>query len=123
MGNNLFNANISGKIAAAMGSLLLPVTLTKVVPGARTSSDPSSGTNPSRRSFPCRGMVDSYKLSQFDGTIVKRGDRKVLILGDTLPSNIVPEPNDEIRAEGALYHVVGTPERDPDAATYLCQVR
>lgn len=122
MGQNLFGANISGQLAAAMGALLNPVTLIKVKPGTRNPANPSAGTNPTRRSFPCRGMVDSYRTSQMDGTIIKVGDRKVLVLGDTLPAGIVPEPNDEVRAESATYKVVAV-ERDPDAATYTIQVR
>ena len=122
MGNNLFGANISGKIAKSLGPKLLPMSLVKVVPGTRSPTDPSSGTNPTKRNFPCRGIVDTYKTTQMDGTIVKMGDRKALLLGDTLPRGVVPEPNDEIRAEGALFTVVNV-ERDPDAATYLCQMR
>src|SRR5690349_17149598 len=122
MGNNLFNANISGQLAKAMGPLLAPMTLVKVVPGTRSNSDPSAGTNPTRRSFSCRGILDTYRTSQFDGTIIKRGDRKALILGDTLPNNVVPEPNDEVKAEGSVFTVVAV-ERDPDAAAYTCQVR
>src|SRR5690349_22719426 len=48
--------------------------------------------------------------SQFDGTIIKRGDRKALILGDTLPNNVVPEPNDEVKAEGSVFTVVRSEE-------------
>lgn len=122
MGNNLFNADIAGKLAAAMGPLLASMSLIKVVPGTRSPTDPSAGTNPTRRTFPCKGILDSYRTSQFDETIIKRGDRKALILGNTLPVGVIPEPNDEVKAEGSTFTVVAV-ERDPDAATYTCQVR
>lgn len=123
MGNNLFGADIAGKLAKALGPGLLPMTLIKVVPGTRTPTDPSAGTNPTRRSFPCRGILDTYKLGQIDGTIIKHGDRKALILGGTLPKGVSPEPNDEVKIEGSTFTVCNPVERDPDAASYLCQVR
>lgn len=122
MGNDLFGANISGKIAAAMGPLLASMTVSKTMSGTRTPSDPSAGTNPVVTAYPCKGILDDYSASQFDGTIIKRGDRKALILGDTLPAGIIPEPSDLVGAEGATFTVVAV-KRDPDAATYLCQVR
>lgn len=122
MGNNLFNADIAGKLAKALGPKLLPMSLSKVTPGTRSPTDPSAGTNPATRSYPCRGILESYRDSQFDGTIIQRGDRKALILGGTLPTGIIPTSGDAVSAEGSVFKVVAV-DRDPDAATYTCQVR
>lgn len=122
MGNKLFGKDIAGVINAKLGPLLLPLSLVKVVSGARNAAEPSAGSNPTQTSYPCRGILDSYRDSQYDETIIKRGDRKALILGDSLPTGVVPQPSDKVVAEGRVYNVVGV-DRDPDAATYTCQVR
>lgn len=122
MGNKLFGKDIAGALASKLGPLLLPMTLTRLTSGARDPDDPSAGTNPSETDHACRGIVEDYTDSQYDGTIVKRGDRKALILGDTIQGGAVPQPSDRVTAEGRVYDVIGV-KRDPDAATYTCQVR
>lgn len=122
MGNNLFGQDIAGQLASNLGPLLPVVKLLKTVQGTRDPSDPSAGTTPTSRTFNGRGIQDSYRTSQIDETIIKQGDRKVLILGDSLPNGIVPEPGDKVESEGTEFTVVAV-ERDPDAATYTCQVR
>ena len=122
MGNKLFGVDIAGALNTALGPLLPSMTLTKVLPGTRSASDPSAGTQPTSRAYPCKGILDTYRTSQIDQTIVKQGDRKALLLGDSLPSGVVPAPGDTVTAEGAVFTVVAV-ERDPDAATYTCQVR
>lgn len=120
----LFGVDIASEINKAMGPGLLPLQLLRRTPGARTSGATTSGTNPTSKSYPCRGFTDSYSDSQFDGTLIRRGDRKVLILGASLPSGITPRPGDAVvvPSEGT-YEVVGIPERDPAGATYVCQGR
>jgi hypothetical protein len=66
--------------------------------------------------------LEDYRDSQIDGTTIKRGDRRVLLLGDTIAGGAVPQPSDKITAEGKMYDVVNV-TRDPDAAAYTCQVR
>lgn len=122
MGNKLFGKDIAGVINAKLGPLLLPLTFVKVVSGARDPANPSAEAPKSQTSYPCRGILDSYRDSQYDETIIKRGDRKALILGDSLPTGIIPQPSDKVVAEGRVYNVVGV-DRDPDAATYTLQVR
>lgn len=119
----LFGVDIAKEIAKGMGAGLLPVTLIKVVPGSRDNTSMTAGNSPSTRRYPCRGILEDYKASEFDGTEVVRGDQKVLILGGTLPLGIVPEPNDKITIEGRTRTVASIPSRDPAGATYLCQVR
>jgi len=122
MGNHLFGKDIAGVINAKLGPLLLPLTLIKVTSGARNPAEPSAGTTLTEANHPGRGILDSYRDSQYDDTIIKRGDRKALILGDSLPAGVIPVPSDKLVIEGREYNVIGV-ERDPDAATYTCQVR
>jgi len=123
MGNHLFGKDIAGQIAKKLGPGLLPFTLIKVVTGARDAMDPSAGPASTEVPRACRGILEDYRDSQFDGTTIKRGDRKALLLGDTIAGGAVPEPSDKLTAEGRTYIIVGVPARDPDAATYVCQVR
>lgn len=120
MGNKLFGANIAGDIAKALGPLLLPGKLLSKSPGTRTTS--TGGRNPKTATATFRGILDSYKDSQIDGTIIKKGDRMILMLGDTLPTGRIPEPNDEAEIEGSRFKIVAV-DRDPDAASYVCQAR
>lgn len=123
MGNNLFGARIAEKIAAALGSRLLPVRLIKVVPGTVDTSNLSGAQPETNRTFTCRGFFDSYNSRRMGGTAIKDGARVVLILADTLPSGIKPEPDDRIILEGETVEVVGPVLRDPDAATYIAEVK
>jgi len=122
VGNRLFGVDISGIIKQSMAAGLLPLTLIKEIPGARGAAL-TDGQAISEKKYPCRGFIDEYKLSQIDGTTVQRGDKKILIIGDTLPAGVVPQANDRIIAEGATYVIPGVPERDPAIATYVCQAR
>lgn len=118
----LFGVDIAGVIAQAMGPGLLAATLIKVFPGTRTSGNLAGGTNASTLSYPARGFTESYRASQIDGDLVRRGDRKVVLLGATIPGRVVPEAGDRLTIEGRTFSVVRV-ERDPAAATYTLQVR
>lgn len=117
---NIFKADIAGEIGGALGPLTFSLTLTKSEPGNRSSV--TSGTNPSETSYSGKGFIDDYRDSRIDGTIIKRGDRVVTILGATISA--VPEPNDVIHIEDKDWTIVdGGVKRDPAGATYECQVR
>jgi hypothetical protein len=119
----LFGVDIAGIIAAQMGPLLLPATLRVFTLGARTPGDLTSGPAiTSTASTAARGFVESYDTKdQGAGSIVQVGDRKITLLGATL-GGLVPVPSSEIDIEGDTYTVVDV-QRDPAAATYLCQSR
>lgn len=119
----LFGVDISKELAKAMGPGLLPLKLVKTTQGARDSAALTEGPRESVKTYPCKGIIDDFQLSQFDGDLVQYGDRKVLILGGTLPSGVVPSAKDFVEAEGKRSEVVRILARDPAAATYLCQVR
>lgn len=118
---DLFGVNIAGIIGQAMDSGLLPVTLTKVTPGVRSTTDPTAGTNEVRKTYQGCGFIDDYKDYQINETTIRRGDRKILVTGNSL-RGIVPITGDEIKIEGVSYTIIKV-LRDPAAATYTCQVR
>lgn len=117
----LFGVDISKELAKAMGPGLLPAKLIKTT---STTPDPLVLTEGSTKeqSYSCRGVVIDYTEHQIDNFIIKRGDRMVLLLGGTLPTNVVPTVNYKIEIEGARYVIVHV-SRDPAAASYTCQVR
>ncbi len=119
---NLFGVDIAGIIDGAMSSGLLPATLHSIAIGTRTAGDPTAGTNPTTTDHACRGIQDDYNENEIDGDLVRVGDRKILLIGNSIAELVVPKPNDEVTIEGRRYTVVRV-KRDPAAATYLCQGR
>lgn len=121
--NKLFGLDIakivSDSIAGAGG--VLDATLTSVTPGVATDANPNLVT-PTTTTHTCKGFVDDYKDSQIDGTIIKKGDRKVTLLGATIAPAVAPKTNDKVTIEGDTYDVQNV-ERDPAGATYELQVR
>jgi hypothetical protein len=118
----LFGIDIAGIVNEAMGSGLPVVTLVKVTAGVRVDGSLTGGTNPTTNQFPARGFVDDYKDAAIDGTLIKRGDRKVLVLGASIAGSQVPTQGDKLIAESRTYEVVDV-KRDPASATYECQCR
>jgi hypothetical protein len=120
----LFGIDMAGVINEAMGADLLPATLTRPVPGTRASGSLSGGETVGATSaaYPCRGFCEDYTAREIDGTHVRIGDRKILLLGGSLPDAIDPQPGDTIAIEGTSWRVQRV-ERDPAAATFTCQGR
>ena len=124
---NIFGLDISGIANSAVQSAggLLDAKLIKVTQGSRTSGSLTAGTNATESTFNGKGVISNYKGSQIDGTIVRSGDRKVLLMSRSFSSNdsVVPETNDKITIENRTYTIVNDIQRDPAGATYICQVR
>ena len=117
----LFNTDIAGLLNTYMGPLLLSATLIKVTPGTRGGSV-SAGTNPTTANYAARGFTEDYQESQINGTSIQTGDRKVTLLGASIASSAIPEPNDKITIESYTYRITAV-QRDPAGATYACNVR
>jgi len=66
--------------------------------------------------------VSDYRAGQIDGTLIQKGDRKVLLIAESGSAALVPSSGDRITVEGATYFIVSV-GRDPAVATYPCQVR
>lgn len=123
MGNRLFGVDIAGIIDKAMSQGLLPATLTKVTLGARTDGSLTSGKAKTETNYTCRGFIDEYTDKQMDGTIIKSGDRKIVLIGDSIQGGAVPDVDDFITIEGRRFQIVGPVKRDPAKAAYECQGR
>lgn len=122
-GNKLFGVDIAGLINQEVGPGVLDLTLIKVTPGTRTGGQLTGGTNPTTASTAGKGFIDDYQDRQIDETVIRRGDRRVLIVGNSLSGgSVIPAAGDQVTIEGATYEIVNV-ARDPAAATYTCQVR
>lgn len=119
---DIFGIDIAGLIDEALSDAVFEQTLIKV----SSTRDP---VNPSKKTIvetphPCRGFVDNFSKENMRGTSVRITDHKIVILGNTLPVGIVPEPGDKIIAEGSTFTIVDEGVmRDPAGATYECQSR
>lgn len=119
----LFGVNISKLIADEVGPGVLPATLIRVTAGTRTTGNLSGGTNPTDKSFNCRGFIDEQGVRNVDGTLVENGTKKVVLIGDTISGGAVaPSVGDKVKIEGTTYQIKAV-DRDPAAATYTLVVR
>lgn len=132
---DLFGLDIAGLVADSIASAggVLDVTLTKVSRGTRTPGNLAAGTNPTTADHPCKGFFDDRQLLKLRGvkdeggsSLVRRGDRALVILGATLPAGVQPEPSDVATVQDDQTETVTVDriiERDPAAATYVCHCR
>lgn len=132
----LISGYIRAQIAAKLGPHVLDATLTKYTTGTRTPGAQSAGTNPTSTNYACKGLVRSFESTQIDGTLVKTEDRDIALLGGTIESDAVPEPNDKIAIEDppdsgviVTFRIVGGGKdglgvrRDAVGAVYKCHAR
>ena len=119
---NIFGVDIAGIVNSTLGPLVFNQTLIKVT----SVTDPTNQTNEIQTevSHSCKGFVDEFDDMTIRGTPVKVTGRKIIILGASLPDNIVPIPGDKITAEGITSTIVGEGvSRDPAGATFECQTK
>jgi hypothetical protein len=128
VGNQLFGIDVAGIVADALGDGLFPVTITRYVQGEREAGNLTGG----RAKVPetVTGPVGFWE--DFTGTPpadVEVNDRKLILLGDTVPAGGLPRFNDEVTVHEDIGDVslfaVRLLARDPAAATYtyLCRDR
>jgi hypothetical protein len=126
MARNLFGLDISSIVNRAITSAggVTPLSLRRVTPGARSATNPTGGLPERISTASGQGVLESFSDSQVDGTLVERGDRRVLILAASLNPAIVPTPGDEITVDGFTGRIVPDGvQQDPAAATFTCQIR
>ena len=126
MGNDLFKGfgvDIAAEIKSALDPGIPSITLVSRTVGTPSATDLTAGATITETSYTCQGFLDFFDAKRFGGTTIEQGSRVVVIIGDTLPSGVLPKPEDRIIAEGDTLHVVGPIVRDPAAATYTCEVR
>ena len=118
----LFGIDIAKIVHDNLKGGLLPGTLTRYTAGTRTPGQVTGGLNPTTTVHTFEGIFEEYSNSQIDGTRVVEGDRKVLIIAESIDPLTVPQTGDDLVLEGDSVSVVKV-GKDPANATYVCQVR
>lgn len=131
MGNGLFDnygVDIAGLVNQHLSPGLLPAVLKKW--GAPTGGTRPAGelTKPPARAadstHAARGMISDFDPNEFSSSqLLEAGDRKVLLVAESITPSAEPEGGDTVEIEGATYRIARVMKRDPAGATYVLQVR
>jgi hypothetical protein len=124
MGSELFGVDIAGIVADVTAGQLFPVTVTRHTEGER---DPDNLTGGKPR-VPAtvvgiEGFWEDFTRDPPPGVEIELGDRKAVLIGDTIPAGGVPRRNDAITIEGETLWVVQLISRDPASAVFVYQCR
>lgn len=117
----LFGVDIAKELSTAMSPGLLTAKLIKVTVTNPVTANTTEG-GLTEKSYSCKGVISDYSDLQVDGTVIQTGDRRIVLLAGSLPSNISPDTGDFIEIEGGKSTIVQV-FRDPAGATYTCQTR
>lgn len=130
MGNGLFanyGVDIAGLVDEHLSPGLLPVTLSKWGTQSGTRTDGELSKPPSRAADSThtgRGMISDFTPIEFQTSqLLEAGDRKVLLVAESLKPTVEPGSGDTVTIEGQTYRVARVLKRDPAGATYVLQVR
>jgi hypothetical protein len=124
MGAELFGVDIAGIVAENMAGQLFPVTVTRYTEGARDPANLTGG----RPKTPATvegidGFWEDFTGQPPPGVEVELGDRKAVLIGDSIPAGGHPLKNDAITIEGQTLFMVQLVSRDPASAVYVYQCR
>lgn len=126
MGTDLFKGfgvDIAAEVLAGLGPGTPEVTLLSRSLGAVDPTDLTAGRPIVETPHTCKGFLDTYDTRRYGDEVIQQGTRVVVILGDSLPSGVIPATEDRVIAEGQTFHLTGPIVRDPAAATYVAEVR
>ena len=126
MGTDLFKGfgvDIAKELNDALGPGFPDATLVVRTLGAEDPTDLSGGRPITDTPHACKAILENFSQQRFQSGVIREGNRVVLILGDSLPSGVVPKSEDRVIAEGETLHLTGPVIRDPAGATYICEVR
>lgn len=124
MGNELFGVDIAGIVADTLGEGLLDVVVTRYAEGARDANNLTGGRPKTPTTVEgIKGFWDDFTGTPPPGIELEVGDRKAVLIGDTIPAGGQPLKNDAITIEGVTLYMVQLASRDPAAAVYVYQCR
>jgi hypothetical protein len=127
MGNQLFGVDIAGILLDAMGDGLFPVTIEREVEGDRDPDNLTGGRPVEPETVEAIGFWEDFSGSPPPGVVIELGDRKLVLLGDSIPAGGQPRRNDKctVHEDGGdiSQFCVGPVSRDPAAAVYSFQCR
>lgn len=122
MGNKLFGIDISGLVKKHIAPGLNTCVLTKITPGTRTAGNLAGGTKPTTANYAARGLIGELDQGRRENSLVRDGDLKILVVGDSVASGIIPAPGDQVTILGGTYNLIIV-EVDPAKAVFVCTAR
>lgn len=124
MGSELFGVDIAGIVADAMGGQLFDVTVTRYTEGERDPDNLTGGKPKTPAAVVgISGFWEDFTRDPPPGIEVELGDRKAVLIGDTIPAGGHPLRNDAITIEGETLYMVQLVSRDPASAVFVYQCR
>lgn len=123
MGQELFGVDIAGIIDDALSDGLPDVLIERYIAGAREPGKLTGGRATTPRTAGCSGFWEDYTGLAPAGVTLELNDRKAVLIGDTIPADMIPMRNDALTIEGQTLYVVKLQSRDPAAAVYVYQCR
>ena len=129
MGNTLFGVDIAGLIHQNISPGVLPLTLTvfstpKINGGqdSITRAPKKTGTSHSGN-----GFIENFSSrligTDVNGEKILASDRRINIIGNSLPDGVIPGKGQTVFIENQTYRVLSLIRRDPAAAVYEVHAR
>ena len=101
-----------------------PVILRRANAAARVPGMLSAGfAYASETTWTCRGIVETYSATEIAEGLATMDERRVVILGGTLPDGIDPRVNDRVDVDGATYSLVQLDARDAAGASFVFRAK
>lgn len=127
MGNELFGVDIAGIIADVIGDAVFDVTITRYIRGERDPENLTGGRPVEPETVECKGFWEDFTGLPPPGVNIEAGDRKAVLIGDTIPAGGLPRKNDKITVHEDMGDISlfchGPLSRDPAAAVYVYQCK
>jgi hypothetical protein len=120
---DIFGIDIAGIVADATDGQLLTATVVVRTDTARNPASLTSGQGKQDTPYQCQGLWTDFTTREQDTDMVEVGDRKALLIGNTLPPGIDTDDIHSITMDGATLYVVRLLASDPARATYTFQCR
>lgn len=119
---DLFGIDAGQLFLDTLGDLIRDAILTVSTPGTRTGGSLTHGTQPITDDKTCKGYIEDYTDNQIDSTLVAKGDRKVVLLVNSIQDGVTPDTGDSITIEDITFEIIDV-EKDTLKAIYICQGR
>lgn len=142
MREKVLGIKLAKEIAKGLGPIFNDAVLMRSLRTVRDPSDIAGGlitqnpSDPQTQAWTCKAFVSTASQSQqgqgsvtstlrgggLYGDLISRGERKVTILGGTLPDDVEPQPNDYVTINGSTYYI-NSVNRIPGGATFVCSAK
>lgn len=122
MGNEIFGVDIAGIIADATDGNLNEASVTIYTDGVRDENNLTGGPAQTENTITCTGIWSAFSTRDIDEQVVLTGDRKAMLIGDTI-GDVIPKVGDKVVMDGDTMYIVRLLESDPARATYTYQCR